>query len=146
MQKNNLRRHDMTEIETARLVLRKPDGQDVQALTDFYISERSEMAGGNVSYSEAVTVPIRYWGTGFIGTMGSLLLRAKERNSQLVWQVRIFHRVGQRQKLGGCYLKERRVMVMLLRQQKQQSILLKPPYSGPKLFTTSVSGMNAQSQ
>ena len=47
--------HDMIEIETERLVLRAPEGQDVQALTEFYISERSAMAGGNVSHSEAVT-------------------------------------------------------------------------------------------
>jgi len=42
-------------IETQRLILRKPDGSDVQALIDFYISERSSMAGGNVPYSDAVT-------------------------------------------------------------------------------------------
>ena len=42
-------------IETERLTLRRPDERDVDALIDFYISERSSMAGGNVSYPEAVT-------------------------------------------------------------------------------------------
>ena len=44
----------MTVIETDRLTLRKPVAQDVQALTEFYRSERSAMSGGNVSHSEAV--------------------------------------------------------------------------------------------
>jgi len=45
----------MTVIETDRLILREPGGQDVRALTEFYTTERSGMAGGNVSYAEAVT-------------------------------------------------------------------------------------------
>lgn len=45
----------MTMIETQRLILRKPDGRDVEALIGFYVSQRSSMAGGNVPYSEAVT-------------------------------------------------------------------------------------------
>jgi len=45
----------MDVIETERLILRKPTGQDVEALTEFYVSERSGMAGGNVSYAQAVT-------------------------------------------------------------------------------------------
>ena len=45
----------MTVIETERLSLRRPDAEDVDALIDFYVSERSVMAGGNVPYSEAVT-------------------------------------------------------------------------------------------
>jgi len=44
----------MNVIETERLILRKPDTQDVQALTQFYMSKRSAMSGGNVSQSEAV--------------------------------------------------------------------------------------------
>lgn len=42
-------------IETQRLILRRPDARDVDALTDFYVSERSAMAGGYVSYPQAVT-------------------------------------------------------------------------------------------
>ena len=42
-------------IETERLTLSRPDERDVDALIDFYISERSSMAGGNVTYPEAVT-------------------------------------------------------------------------------------------
>ncbi len=45
----------MTVIETQRLTLRKPGASDVEALIDFYHSERAAMAGGNVSYSKAVT-------------------------------------------------------------------------------------------
>lgn len=44
----------MTVLETNRLILRKPDAQDVQGLIEFYMSERSAMSGGNVSYSEDV--------------------------------------------------------------------------------------------
>lgn len=44
----------MTLIETERLILRKPDAQDVPSLIQFYVSERSAMSGGNVSQSEAV--------------------------------------------------------------------------------------------
>jgi len=45
----------MTTIETQRLILRKPDAGDVDALIGFYHSERSAMAGGNVTYPQAVT-------------------------------------------------------------------------------------------
>ena len=45
----------MTMIETERLILRQPDARDVDELIRFYVSERSAMAGGNVSYPEAVT-------------------------------------------------------------------------------------------
>lgn len=45
----------MKTIETERLILRRPDKHDVDALIDFYTSERSSMAGGNVTYPEAVT-------------------------------------------------------------------------------------------
>jgi len=44
----------MTVIVTERLNLRRPGARDVDALTEFYHSERSAMAGGNVSYAEAV--------------------------------------------------------------------------------------------
>ena len=45
----------MTTIETQRLILRQPDARDVEPLIKFYTSERSSMAGGNVTYPEAVT-------------------------------------------------------------------------------------------
>lgn len=45
----------MNNIETQRLILRKPIIDDIDALIDFYVSKRSSMAGGNVSYAEAVT-------------------------------------------------------------------------------------------
>ncbi len=45
----------MAVIETERLILRKPHAADVPPLIRFYESERSAMAGGHVSYSEAVT-------------------------------------------------------------------------------------------
>lgn len=45
----------MPTIETQRLILRPPDERDVAALIAFYTSERSAMAGGNVTYPEAVT-------------------------------------------------------------------------------------------
>jgi len=45
----------MNVIETQRLTLHKPDANCVDDLADFYVSERSAMAGGHVSYSEAVT-------------------------------------------------------------------------------------------
>lgn len=45
----------MKRIDTRRLTLREPGPQDVDALIDFYKSERSAMAGGNVSHFEAVT-------------------------------------------------------------------------------------------
>jgi len=45
----------MTVIETQRLVLRKPDADCIDDLIRFYVSERSAMAGGYVSYPEAVT-------------------------------------------------------------------------------------------
>ncbi len=43
------------DIETDRLILRKPAAHDVEQLTAFYVSDRSAMAGGSVSYPEAVT-------------------------------------------------------------------------------------------
>ena len=45
----------MSGIQTERLVLEKPDAENVAALIGFYQSDRSSMAGGNVSYAEAVT-------------------------------------------------------------------------------------------
>jgi len=45
----------MHVIETERLILRRPDARDVDALAEFYQSERSAMAGGNVPYPQAVT-------------------------------------------------------------------------------------------
>jgi len=45
----------MNIIETDRLILRQPDARDVEGLAKFYNSKRSAMAGGNVSYPEAVT-------------------------------------------------------------------------------------------
>lgn len=45
----------MILIETDRLILRQPDARDVDGLVTFYNSKRSAMAGGNVSYPEAVT-------------------------------------------------------------------------------------------
>lgn len=44
-----------TLLETQRLLLREPNAQDVDAMITFYLSERSAMAGGNVSFPEAVT-------------------------------------------------------------------------------------------
>lgn len=46
---------EMITIETQRLILRVPSAKDVGALIGFYSSERSAMAGGNASYSEAAT-------------------------------------------------------------------------------------------
>lgn len=45
----------MTALKTQRLTLRKPDSRDIDSLIDFYLSERSSMAGGHVPYPEAVT-------------------------------------------------------------------------------------------
>jgi len=45
----------MIAIETERLILRKPDAACVECLIEFYLSERSAMAGGNVTLPEAVT-------------------------------------------------------------------------------------------
>ena len=45
----------MTVIETERLILRKPEARDIELLIEFYVAERSGMAGGNVPYAEAVT-------------------------------------------------------------------------------------------
>ncbi len=42
-------------LETERLTLSQPDANCVEALIGFYTSERSSMAGGNVSEPEAVT-------------------------------------------------------------------------------------------
>lgn len=42
-------------LETERLTLTQPDASCVEALIAFYKSERSSMAGGNVSEPEAVT-------------------------------------------------------------------------------------------
>ncbi len=41
-------------IETERLVLLKPDETIVENLIEFYVSERSAMAGGNVPFTDAV--------------------------------------------------------------------------------------------
>ena len=43
------------EIKTERLILRQPSAQDVEQMIAFYVSERAGMAGGNVTYPEAVT-------------------------------------------------------------------------------------------
>lgn len=40
-------------LETDRLVLRRPEPRDVPALTEFYLSERSQYAGGFVHHSRA---------------------------------------------------------------------------------------------
>ncbi|WP_417525273.1 GNAT family N-acetyltransferase [Marinovum sp.] len=40
-------------LETERLVLRPPEARDVPALTEFYVSERSRYAGGNVPRAKA---------------------------------------------------------------------------------------------
>lgn len=43
----------MTPLTTDRLTLRPPNPGDVAALTEFYISERSQYAGGHVPHSKA---------------------------------------------------------------------------------------------
>jgi len=47
---------DMIEIETQRLVLLQPDETVLESLIEFYVSERSSMAGGHVPFSDAVTL------------------------------------------------------------------------------------------
>lgn len=42
-------------VETERLVLSQPDDSVLDSLIAFYVSERSSMAGGHVSYAEAVS-------------------------------------------------------------------------------------------
>ncbi len=44
---------DATTISTNRLVLRRPNSGDVPALTDFYVSKRSQYAGGFVPRAKA---------------------------------------------------------------------------------------------
>ena len=43
----------MTTLTTDRLTLRRPGPQDAEAITEFYISERSAMAGGHVPRPQA---------------------------------------------------------------------------------------------
>jgi len=45
----------MTVLETERLVLIRPDASHVDELIEFYVSDRSAMAGGGVPYPDAVT-------------------------------------------------------------------------------------------
>ncbi len=40
-------------VETERLILRKPAGRDWPGARDFYMSERSSMAGGNIDEGKA---------------------------------------------------------------------------------------------
>ena len=64
-------------IETERLVLRQPKADDIPALTEFYVSERSRYAGGHVHRARAWMIAVSILGHWQVRGSGHWAVTAK---------------------------------------------------------------------